>query len=389
MHKSQGFGAAETRGEQLEYLHFEKGDRPKGDDIFEGIDMTWGRLRKEKDGGPLISSLLADYSLQAPEKSLVGLWRLARFLDDNYGGDNIPSEWMHWYRIKRPEELEAIINACMGMVSEANCSTPYITTQDSIRLLIQFFPRLGRVDSIGLSEIRSKLHQQNRLRPFVVKNASSYPAILEPEANIDQPYWLARTHGNTYDVDPHQIGRPVDHSLIRIAGEFVGPDEKTPTWTYARLFHKWVDRVDGECIRPVYVTPVASVIPKTDVLIATRRHADHRVEVEALTDSLERSTERDAARRLGHHQRPEAGEHRQTQRTAESFTFQLIPGENAKAGAVKFEFSGPKGKADRTLHEIDYPHIMPQVYYTPAEVKLMPLDVKDHRQTRGLHERRG
>jgi hypothetical protein len=43
---------------------------------------------------------------------------------------------------------------------------------------------------------------------------------------------------------------------------------------------------------------------------------------------------------------------------------------------VKFEFSGPKGKADRTLHEIDYPHIMAQVYYTPAEVKLIPLDVK-------------
>jgi hypothetical protein len=43
---------------------------------------------------------------------------------------------------------------------------------------------------------------------------------------------------------------------------------------------------------------------------------------------------------------------------------------------VKFSFTGPKGTADRTLHEIDYPHIMPQVYYTPAEVKLVPLDVK-------------
>ncbi|MBK7620913.1 MAG: PIG-L family deacetylase [Flavobacteriales bacterium] len=375
MHKSQGFGAAETRGEQLEYLHFEKGDRPKGDDIFEGIDMTWGRLRKEKDGGPLISSLLADYSLQAPEKSLVGLWRLARFLDDNYGGDNIPSEWMHWYRIKRPEELEAIINACMGMVSEANCSTPYITTQDSIRLLIQFFPRLGRVDSIGLSEIRSKLHQQNRLRPFVVKNASSYPAILEPEANIDQPYWLARTHGNTYDVDPHQIGRPVDHSLIRIAGEFVGPDEKTPTWTYARLFHKWVDRVDGECIRPVYVTPVASIIPKTDIVIARGGTQTIEIEVEALTDSL--SGQLNVTLPEGWGTTKDLKLVNIAKRNErQSFTFQLFPGEKAKAGAVKFEFRGPKGKADRTLHEIDYPHIMAQVYYTPAEVKLIPLDVK-------------
>ncbi|MBK6541739.1 MAG: hypothetical protein IPG10_10775 [Flavobacteriales bacterium] len=60
----------------------------------------------------------------------------------------------------------------------------------------------------------------------------------------------------------------------------------------------------------------------------------------------------------------------------QSFTFQLIPMENAKGGAVKFEFSGSKGKSDRTLHEIDYPHILPQVYYTPAEVKVITLDVK-------------
>jgi hypothetical protein len=29
MHKSQGFGAAETRGEMIEYLHLDKGDKPK------------------------------------------------------------------------------------------------------------------------------------------------------------------------------------------------------------------------------------------------------------------------------------------------------------------------------------------------------------------------
>ncbi len=45
MHKSQGFGAAETRGESLEYLKLIKGDRPKTKDIFEGIDMTWGRVK--------------------------------------------------------------------------------------------------------------------------------------------------------------------------------------------------------------------------------------------------------------------------------------------------------------------------------------------------------
>jgi hypothetical protein len=61
----------------------------------------------------------------------------------------------------------------------------------------------------------------------------------------------------------------------------------------------------------------------------------------------------------------------------------LKPEGNAQAGPAKFSFKGPKGTADRTLHEIDYPHIMPQVYYTPAEVKLVPLDVKTSAQRVG------
>jgi hypothetical protein len=60
----------------------------------------------------------------------------------------------------------------------------------------------------------------------------------------------------------------------------------------------------------------------------------------------------------------------------QSFTFQLIPTENAKAGPVRFRFTGEKGSSDLTMHEIDYPHIMPQLWYSPAEVKLVPLDVQ-------------
>ena len=382
MHKSQGFGAAETRGESLEYLKFLKGDRPKGEDIFEGIDMTWGRLRKEKNGGPLVSSLIADYAVQEPEKSLVRLWRLATFLDDNFGGDDIPTEWMHWYRIKRSEELESIITASMGMVSEANCAAHYFTAQDSIQTTIQFFPRLSHWDSVGLSEIRSKLHQQNRLKPFIIKDASNQGVTLAPEENIDQPYWLARPHANTYDVESGQIGRPVDHSLIRIAGEFVGPDGRTPSWTYARLFHKWVDRVDGERIRPVYITPVASVIPKASNLICRGGVQTIEVEVEALTDSI--AGELVALAPKGWAMKEYRYPVNITKRNErQRFTFQLIPGPDPEAGQMTFEFSGSKGKSDRTLHEIDYPHIMPQVYYTPAEVKLVPLDVSTTAKTVG------
>ena len=109
----------------------------------------------------------------------------------------------------------------------------------------------------------------------------SYDRWLEP----DQPHWLEKAHGTLYDIDRNDRVVPTKHSAnhfyyslytsdsIRIGGE-------------VDLTHKWVDRIAGERIRPVYVTPVASVIPKSDVLIATGGPQSITVEVEALTDSL-------------------------------------------------------------------------------------------------------
>jgi hypothetical protein len=185
------------------------------------------------------------------------------------------------------------------------------------------------------------------------------------------------------------------------------------------VMHKWVDRVAGERIRPVYITPVASVIPKNDVLIATGGPQTITVEVEALTDSLIGGLSvslpegwtisvEDSIHTGGipddftakaksfpsffqlQLTTTESGSYSTSvpvpltmrdQRAA--FIFEVIPQKNAQGGKVKFKFTGPKGTADRTLHEIDHPHIMPQVYYTPAEVKLVPLDVKTTAQRVG------
>ncbi|MBK9762267.1 MAG: hypothetical protein IPO87_02635 [Flavobacteriales bacterium] len=125
----------------------------------------------------------------------------------------------------------------------------------------------------------------------------------------------------------------------------------------------------------MYFTPVASIIPKTEIVIARGGTQTVEIEVEALTDSLTGQLNVTLPEGWGTTKDLKLVDIAK-RNERQSFTFQLMPGDKAKAGAVKFDFSGPKGKADRTLHEIDYPHIMAQVYYTPAEVELIPLDVK-------------
>ncbi|MFT3883988.1 MAG: hypothetical protein QM724_00750 [Flavobacteriales bacterium] len=389
MHKSQGFGAAETRGEALEYLKFVKGDRPKGKDIFEGIDMTWGRVKGGSPIGKAIDQLINSYDLRQPSKSLDQLRKIGYAMDEILSGDDKPIHMWHTWEHKRGDQQMQLELDCMGAAFEVLATSPYFSEADSIHLTANALPRTVSLPTATLSlypitdELQASKLQFNNSKTFSIR----------PSHWISEPFWLAKEHGTLYDIPSSDIGwasrRPIVASIA--------PKEFTPKedWIYnGGLMYKWIDRVAGERIRPVYVTPVASVIPKANNLIARGGTQTIEVEVEALTDSLTgtiRATlpsgwEFDGSPRLTRQeaiamQTMEVNIAKRNER--QSFRFQLMPMDHAKAGAVKFEFTGPKGKADRTLHEIDYPHIMPQVYYTPAEVKLVPLDVKTTAKTVG------
>jgi hypothetical protein len=393
MHKSQGFGAAETRGEQLEYLHFEKGDRPKGDDIFEGIDMTWGRVKAPSSIGIKSAELVTSFNVSSPEKSFDKIHSLKSIIASWVNDDEPTHDGWRWGQIKS-EALNDLASACLGVSFEALSNRSYTSTFDTVDVKITGFPRIRRelflstfgwssgVDwdrhSFGSKDIRLAERIDTTLRVV-------HQAVIEP-------FWLERPHGNLYQTPSgHANIIPVMISEPYVALAF-NPELDTTDYEHfyasGGILHKWVDRVDGERIRPVYVTPVASIIPKTDIVIARGGTQTIEIEVEALTDSL--SGQLNVTLPEGWGTTKDLKLVNIAKRNErQSFTFQLMPGDKAKAGAVQFDFVGPKGKADRTLHEIDYPHIMAQVYYTPAEVKLIPLDVKVNAQRVGYIEGAG
>lgn len=364
MHKSQGFGAAETRGEQLEYLHFEKGDRPKGDDIFEGIDMTWGRVEGGLEFAKVVSTAIGEFDPLSPESSISQLTKADGVLRGSLMGHD------RWFGYK-VFDVHQLGKACSGVYVEANSDQSFASVIDSVSIELTAANR-GNA-TLEVYEVDGNCNGWKNSVPSFVKGVWS-ESLMCVLGTMNAPYWLEHPHSNLYTIpNVNVIGSPVRNATHRFRMS-LGYNEMA-FMDYPILMHKWVDRVDGERIRPVYVTPVASIIPKTEIVIARGGTQTVEIEVEALTDSLTGQlnvtlpegwgTTKDI-KRVNIAKRNER----------QSFTFQLIPGDKAKAGAVKFEFVGPKGKADRTLHEIDYPHIMAQVYYTPAEVKLIPLDVK-------------
>ncbi|MFN3874793.1 MAG: PIG-L family deacetylase, partial [Flavobacteriales bacterium] len=372
MHKSQGFGAAETRGELLEHLKLIKGDRPRTEDIFEGIDMTYGRTRHHKALAPLAQRIAREFDPRRPERSLEPLWRFSEALNGNSPGVEDRVWSAHVQR-----QVDELIAACAGISVEVLSETPCLARDEAPRLRVAAIAR----NRAGLNLIGHRPGSAERIElPMNATAPTHEPWSMSPPSLTDQPYWLAERHdGRLHKVPAGSIGKPVEQPVLSASFELrpsAGHPRAAPRRAAAlerQPVHKWVDRVAGERIRPACVTPVASVIPESDVLIATGGTQSITVEVEALTDSLTGQLNVVLPEGWGTTKDLKLvniAKRNERQR----FIFQLTPTENAKGGPVKFEFIGPKGKADRTLHEIDYPHIMPQVYYTPAEVKLVPLD---------------
>ena len=377
MHKSQGFGAAETRGEQLEYLKLVKGDRPKTKDIFEGIDMTWGRVPEGTMVESAIDALKSRFDLTNPTASVDEIGVVSKALP------RVPSDKAgligaeHWYEKKR-QELNSIFFACLGMRPEALSLSAEVSLHDSLNIAIETLSRVGlrpAVD-VGLTWAPDgfNLWSIEGFKSGPSDGSMKYDFHIIPKS-IHEPFWLTRSHAGLYDVPPSLVGWPVSpfgyyatvSAKEATSGQVFGTSE--------RLYYKWVDRVAGERIRPVYITPVASVIPKSDVLIATGGPQTITVEVEALTDSLVGSIAISMPDGWRFDKTEERTVMTLNRRERASIQLTVHADDDAISGFMKFTFESNKGRADRTLHEIDYPHIMPQVYYTPAEVKLVPLDV--------------
>lgn len=373
MHKSQGFGAAETRGESLEYLKFEKGDRPKGKDIFEGIDMTWGRVKGGDEFAYRVAAMLEAYDPEQPARSAGVIEALSLELEWEFSDEPLVRHMK--------KELDQLIQHTTGTSIEVLADAHFFPIGTPIQLDLNAVLRQEADLSIAWPSLVVDIDVPTGME---LEEGQKRSVLREfgPVSGADEPFWLGNVrNGNLYNIDPPSlIGKPVlDTKLTNSVSFTVARSTASVPF---QAHYKWVDRVAGERIRPVYITPVASVIPKVNNLIALVGTQTIEVEVEALTDSL--------TGQLNITLPPGWGTTKDIKRVdipkrneRQTFTFQLMPGEKAEAGAARFEFVGAKGKADRTLHEIDYPHIMPQVYYTPAEVKLVPLDVKTTAQRVG------
>ena len=255
MHKSQGFGSAKQRGENIEYFKLLKGSAVEKN-IFEGIDASWKRLSGGERIHLLMNDCIANFNAEHPENSLAELAFIYKAITEFKVSE---SNGHYWKKLKL-QECQNLMLQCAGLWMEGYASEYSTVPGNEISISAQIIARnrsevqLKSMVFMGQSTKTVDLKlTTNKLETFEQKE------VLSTSSEPSAPYWLTEPHTiGMYTVyDPKLVGvpeNPVSNSVI-FNLSINGIDFRIER----AITFKSTDPVRGEVYRPLEVLPPATV----------------------------------------------------------------------------------------------------------------------------------
>jgi LmbE family N-acetylglucosaminyl deacetylase len=258
-HKSQGFGSEGTRGEQLEFLEYGKGEKAEKD-IFEGVNTTWSRIKNSAKIQPLVEKAIKEFDSEIPPASIPVLLEIRKEISKLEQGV---------WKARKLEEVEQLIQGCLGLYIEVTADQYQVTPSESVNTSFELVNRsatpvlVERIICRDLSldsALTLPLHDNEPIR-FTLKRQ-----ILNSKPYSD-PYWLREPHGvGRFTVrDEHLIGKPENDPALNI--QFRLTIAGTQFVTIKPVVYKWTDPVKGEQSRPFEIVPPVFVNLTDRVLV--------------------------------------------------------------------------------------------------------------------------
>jgi LmbE family N-acetylglucosaminyl deacetylase len=247
MHKSQGFGTLPRRGSQLEFFQLLEGS-PVEADIMEGIDTSWKRLKGGEEIERMIAGIISAFQIENPSKSLPQLLELDTRMAA-LGSDP-------WIQVKR-QELRDLIQACAGLWLETLADDYSAAPGGTVKITASLVQRSGgalRLNALNFPTLNQRYEVKQDI-PHNTLRSIEQAVTLPPNYPISQPYWLMKpAERGLYSVSNQQmIGMPQNPPALPVDVD-VNILGKDFTFTTATRY-RWVDRVDGEKQRPFEVRP--------------------------------------------------------------------------------------------------------------------------------------
>ncbi|UOK41893.1 MULTISPECIES: PIG-L family deacetylase [Flavobacterium] len=371
-HQCQGFGSTGTRGNETEYLEFLKGDFPKDkNNIFEGINTTWTRLKGGETIGKILTDIQKNFNFKNPEVHLTKLieaYKLISQLEDE-----------HWKTIKK-QELENIIVATCGLYLESAASLQNTNPNGEIALKLEATNRCSEpIEIISAEFLNTVLTEDVKLEnnvPFKTEKQIKIPETV----SFSSPYWLNEkgSLGLFSVTDMNMIGKsetdPLKlHWKIRLCDVTFD--------IYKNLVYKFNDPVKGEMYKPFAVLPevTTEILNKVELFPNNRKHIVS-IKVRAGKDNCKGDVIFDLPadwkvwpKKITFEIPQKGGERTVTfEVTPPSYPTEAVAKSIAVIDGVRF---------DKRLATIDYSHISLQQVLMPSEAKFNKIEI----ETRGTN----
>ncbi|GAA3756683.1 PIG-L family deacetylase [Flavobacterium ginsengiterrae] len=369
-HQSQGFGSTGVRGLETEYLELINGEAPKDrDNLFDGIDTSWNRVKNGKPIGDLITQIIEKYNFNNPSASipdLVKAYSMIEALEDT-----------HWKNVKSAA-IKNIIASCSGLYLEAVASEQEATPGSIIKLSLEAINRCSV--EMQLASITTLPDNKTTVQNSILKDNNDQKINLQIQLpnNIEytQPYWLKEkatvgmyTVSNQLNVGVPDIIREVKVVFnVKISGVEI-PFERT-------VVYKYNDGVKGEMYNFLDIVPevTTSILEKVLVFRDTKSKMVP-VKVRAGKDDVKGNLQLELPKSwsVSPKQIPFALDKKGTEQI---FYFEVTPPVNPEEVTVKSIAISDNKRFDRDQTIIDFNHITKQMVLKPAESKCIRIDLK-------------
>ncbi len=350
-HACQGFGMALERGRDTEYLKYLKGDKPKSNDIFEGIKLSSENATLKTQ----IAKTVSGFNFKNPQLSLSHLLQVYELLKKSNADD---------FKLKQVKDL---ILKTQGIYFEWTTPKGFGTVNQEITTQLEIANRSNATINISISGSADKQILANESY-----KATEKLKLDDPE--ISNPYWLQETPKNNLYVvnNPQDIGQP----------EILNPIKKAITINFGStkidfdiyLQQKTVNPSIGERYEPFYTVPVFVANFDQENFIFSNQPKQIAVEVESFDANSSAKVSLIGSKdwKISAPQTidfKEIGEKKK-------IVFDVEPISKNANSLIKASVESNGKTYAQSLNVVDYAHIDRQIWLKNAQAKVQNLDLK-------------
>ncbi len=375
-HQSQGFGSTGTRGKQIEYIEFVKGDFPTHKKVFDGIDTSWNRVEGGAEISKILNKVIGEFNFKDPSACIPDLLTAYKLIE------NLKNE--HWKGIKS-EEIKQIIAACAGLYLEAVANNSSTTPNSKNVIRIEAINRSSydinlrnvTIDPLNITEQKNSKLEENQSQIFSIEIS------IPSEIKQTFPYWLNEKGSlGMYKVSDNSLislpetPRSITANFLLDFGGLSIPISR-------EVVYKYNNPVKGEVYKPFEILPEvsASFIEKV-YIFANQNSQKIAIKVKSVRESLEGKLTLCVPENWKVY--PVSQQFNLGQRGEEqSFEFEITPPENQSEGLISPIIEIGDKKYTNELIEIDYEHIPFQSIIMPSEARVVRLNIEKKGQLIG------